>query len=47
MIEDAQFGFLAGLIVANAAAIPAWVPGDEFEATRRAALAELDQLGAR
>jgi Zn-dependent M28 family amino/carboxypeptidase len=47
MIEDAQFGFLAGLIVANAAAIPAWAPGDEFEAARRAALAELDQLGAR
>jgi hypothetical protein len=47
MIEDAQFGFFAGLIVANADAIPQWVPGDEFEAARRAAIAELESLSAR
>lgn len=39
MIRDAQFGFFAGLIVANADAMPTWNPGDEFEATRKAALA--------
>jgi len=30
MIEDAQLGFFAGLAVANADAMPSWVPGDEF-----------------
>jgi Zn-dependent M28 family amino/carboxypeptidase len=39
MIQDAQFGFLAGLIIANADAMPTWNPGDEFEAARKAALA--------
>jgi Zn-dependent M28 family amino/carboxypeptidase len=39
MIRDAQFGFLAGLIVANADAMPTWNPGDEFEAARQKALA--------
>jgi Zn-dependent M28 family amino/carboxypeptidase len=38
MVEDARFGFWAGLIVADADALPAWNPGDEFEAARRAAL---------
>jgi Zn-dependent M28 family amino/carboxypeptidase len=38
MIEDAALGFYIGLDVANAAAMPTWVPGDEFEATRKAAL---------
>jgi Zn-dependent M28 family amino/carboxypeptidase len=47
MVEDARFGFLAGLIVANDDDIPAWNAGDEFEAARRAAIAELDQLSAR
>jgi Zn-dependent M28 family amino/carboxypeptidase len=39
MIEDVQLLFWAGLDVANADALPAWVPGDEFEAARKAALA--------
>lgn len=41
MVEDAQFGFWAGLIVANSTALPAWNPGDEFEAARLEALAEV------
>lgn len=39
MIEDAQLGFWVGLNIANADAMPTWVPGDEFEAARKAALA--------
>jgi Zn-dependent M28 family amino/carboxypeptidase len=39
MIRDAQFGFLAGLLIGNADAMPTWNPGDEFEAARLAALA--------
>jgi Zn-dependent M28 family amino/carboxypeptidase len=39
MVQDAQFGFLAGLIVANEPALPLWNAGNEFEAARRAALA--------
>jgi Zn-dependent M28 family amino/carboxypeptidase len=42
MIQDARFGFWAGLIVANARALPQWNPGDEFEAAREAALDALD-----
>ena len=38
MIEDAKYGFWAGLIVANADDLPVWNPGDEFEAARRQAL---------
>ncbi len=38
MVQDAQFGFWAGLIVANADEMPSWRPGDEFEAARRDAL---------
>ncbi|HEY6643116.1 M28 family peptidase [Povalibacter sp.] len=38
MIEDAQLGFWTGLNVANADAMPTWVPGDEFEAARKKAL---------
>ena len=41
IVEDARFGFWAGLIVANADELPAWNPGDEFEAAR------LQALGAR
>lgn len=41
MIEDAQLGFWVGVNVANANAMPKWVPGDEFEAARQAALAAL------
>ncbi len=39
MIEDAQLGFFAGLAVANADAVPAWTPGDEFAGLRRPAAA--------
>jgi Zn-dependent M28 family amino/carboxypeptidase len=39
MIEDAQLGFYVGVNVANAQDMPSWVPGDEFEAARKAALA--------
>jgi Zn-dependent M28 family amino/carboxypeptidase len=41
MIEDAQLGFYVGLHVANAETTPTWVPGDEFEAARKQALAAL------
>jgi Zn-dependent M28 family amino/carboxypeptidase len=40
MIEDAQVGFYAGWLVAQADALPTWNPGDEFEAARKAALAQ-------
>lgn len=39
MIEDAQLGFYAGLSIANTPQLPAWNPGDEFEAARKKALA--------
>jgi Zn-dependent M28 family amino/carboxypeptidase len=39
MIEDAQLGFRAGVAVANQDAMPSWVPGDEFDAARKAAIA--------
>lgn len=38
MLEDTQIGFWCGLHVAQADAMPAWKPGDEFEAARQAAL---------
>jgi Zn-dependent M28 family amino/carboxypeptidase len=38
MIDDAALGFYLGLDVANADVMPTWVPGDEFEAVRKAAL---------
>jgi Zn-dependent M28 family amino/carboxypeptidase len=38
-VEDAQFLFYLGLKVANASKMPAWKPGDEFEGTRKKALA--------
>ena len=38
MIEDATLGFWAGVGIANADAMPRWLPGDEFEAVRKAAL---------
>ena len=40
MIDDAQLGFYVGLNVANAAQMPTWMPGDEFEAARKKALEE-------
>ena len=42
MIEDAQLGFYVGLNVANADEMPAWTPGDEFEAARKKALASAE-----
>jgi Zn-dependent M28 family amino/carboxypeptidase len=38
MVQDARFGFLAGLLVANDDSLPRWNAGNEFEAARRAAL---------
>ena len=40
-IEDAQLLFLLGAKVADAPLAPSWRPGDEFEAARKKALAEL------
>lgn len=42
MIADAQFGFYAGLEIANAGELPVWNAGDEFEAARKAAIAALE-----
>jgi hypothetical protein len=39
MVQDAQLGFAVGVRVANADQLPGWVPGDEFEAARKRALA--------
>jgi Zn-dependent M28 family amino/carboxypeptidase len=41
MIEDAQLGFYAGLSIADTPRLPAWNPGDEFEAARKKALGEV------
>ena len=38
MIEDAQLGFLTGLAVAQADAMPTWFPGDEFAKLRMPAV---------
>jgi Zn-dependent M28 family amino/carboxypeptidase len=38
MVQDARFGFYAGLLVANDEAMPQWNPGNEFEAARLRAL---------
>jgi Zn-dependent M28 family amino/carboxypeptidase len=40
-VEDAQLFFYLGLKVANANAMPTWKPGDEFEAARKKALADV------
>ena len=37
-MEDAQLLFYLGLKVADAARMPAWKPGDEFEGARKKAL---------
>jgi Zn-dependent M28 family amino/carboxypeptidase len=39
-VEDTRLGYLVGLGVANGAKLPAWYPGDEFEAARQRTLAE-------
>ena len=41
MVDNARAGFWAGLLVAEADEMPAWNPGDEFEAARKRALADL------
>ena len=41
MIEDARLGFLATLSIAENPTLPAWNPGDEFEAARKKALGEV------
>ena len=41
MVEDARLLFVAGVEIADADEMPTWTPGDEFEATRKRALAEL------
>ncbi len=38
-VEDAQVGFYCGWVIGNQDGLPAWTPGDEFEATRKQALA--------
>jgi Zn-dependent M28 family amino/carboxypeptidase len=40
-VEDAQLLFYLGVKVANAPRMPAWKPGDEFEAARKKARAEI------
>ena len=41
-VEDARLLFHLGSKVADAPLLPAWRPGDEFEAARKKALAELE-----
>ena len=43
MVEDTQLDFYLGVKVANQTALPAWKPGDEFEAARKKALEEIAQ----
>lgn len=45
-IEDGQLCFYLGVQVANALRMPAWKPGDEFEAARKKALAEAPPIPA-
>jgi Zn-dependent M28 family amino/carboxypeptidase len=41
MIQDAQLDMLSAWLIAQADALPAWKPGDEFEPARKRALAAL------
>jgi Zn-dependent M28 family amino/carboxypeptidase len=43
MVDDTRLGFWAGLAVANSPGMPSWTPGDEFEAARLRALAEVNR----
>jgi Zn-dependent M28 family amino/carboxypeptidase len=43
LIEDALLGYWTGLAIANADEMPAWKPGDEFEAARLKAISELGE----
>ena len=46
MIEDAQLGFYAGLVIARRRRrCRPGTPGDEFEAARKKALAEVNRKG--
>jgi len=47
MIQDARLGFYSGLLLADSDELPAWNPGDEFEAARKAALAALPSPAAK
>jgi Zn-dependent M28 family amino/carboxypeptidase len=40
-IDDCQLLLHVGLVVADQPEMPAWIPGDEFEAARKAAIAKL------
>jgi HEAT repeat protein len=42
-IEDAKLLFYIGLQAANQTRLPAWNPGDEFEAARKAAVKPADK----
>ncbi len=42
MIDDARLGYWTGLAIANADEMPVWNVGDEFEAARLQALAQLE-----
>ncbi len=42
MIQDAVLAFMAGVALAKQEQLPAWTPGDEFEAIRLKALADAD-----
>jgi Zn-dependent M28 family amino/carboxypeptidase len=44
MVQEARFGFLSGLVVANDDELPQWNRGNEFEAAR---LAALQAVGSR
>jgi Zn-dependent M28 family amino/carboxypeptidase len=41
MVEDAKLGFYSGWLIAQAEEMPRWNAGDEFEAARKKALAEV------
>jgi hypothetical protein len=43
-VEDARLDFWLGVRVANADRMPEWNKGDEFEAARKKALAEVAAL---
>jgi Zn-dependent M28 family amino/carboxypeptidase len=38
-VQDAQLLLVAGMRIANEPSLPAWKPGNEFEAARKAAVA--------
>jgi len=42
MVEDTQFGFYAGWVLANRTELPACYPDDEFEAARLSALKAIE-----